>query len=189
MKNFSGFFLFFAALSLLSFIACSTHSTTTTGNAVSETKKTELLKFQNEAYGFSFFYPSGWRESRADLPQRWAIVDNGRGTIIFLVSKARSNDILTLGRSQAVRDIYESKTIANLTTAKLKEVVQMVRADKFNNRSWYTYGLSFPSKGLTSLVSGTLCGQNEVMVILVSDLASFEEKKNTYMNLLNSFEC
>ena len=65
----------------------------------------------------------------------------------------------------------------------------MVKIDSFNGRNWFTYGINFSSKNLNSLVSGALCGDNEVIFVLVSDFSTFDKNKNEYTNILNTFNC
>ena len=148
-----------------------------------------MLNFQNQKYNFSFSYPSGWEEVNRDLPEKWAILDKDKNTILFIVNKASGKDLRSLGMSQAVRDIYPSKKLAELTKDDLKNILQVFRLDSFNNRSWYTYGIKFSDKNVESLIAGTLCGENEVMVVLVSDYKSFDKNKETYKNILNMFKC
>ena len=148
-----------------------------------------MLKFNSTYYGFSFEYPNDWSENRKDLPSRWAIVKNNQTTILYMVNKALRDDLLTLGRSQAFRDIFGDQ---NVTKIKVKEIVaveKMVRIDKFENNSWYTYGINFQGKGIDSLVSGTLCKGNEIIFVLVSPTETLELNRETYKSIIGSFSC
>ena len=145
--------------------------------------------FKSEKYGFSFSYPQKWEEISKDLPDRWALLDKNKNPILFLVSRAQSKDLIVLGRSQALRDLYPNNTISDLKQDKLKEVIEIVKLESFGNQTWYTYGIRFPGKNVNSLVSGTLCGDNEIVLVLVSDPLYFDENQGVYKRMLSTFEC
>ena len=147
------------------------------------------LQFKSDKYGFLFSFPTGWEEVNRDLPDRWALLDKGKNTILFIVNKAQSNDLLALGRSQAVKDLYDDDKISDLKESDLKKVIEIVKLGSFNNKTWYTYGIKFADKNVDSLVSGTLCEDNEVIFVLVSDYLSFDKNKDLYIKMLNTFEC
>jgi len=148
-----------------------------------------VLQFKSEAYGFSFSYPDKWEEVSRDLPDKWALLDKNRNTILFLVNKAQKNDLLALGRLQALRDVYNEDKIPDLSEAELQKTFEIVKLEYFNNREWYTYGIKFSDKDVNSLVSGTLCQGNEIVFVLVSDYLSFDKNKATYTNMISTFEC
>lgn len=147
------------------------------------------LQFKSDKYGFSFSYPQGFEEIRRDLPDRWALLDKDKNTILFIVNKAQLKDLLALGRSQAVKDLYNDDKISNLKETDLKKVIEIVKLGSFNNKTWYTYGIKFADKNVDSFVSGTLCEDNEVIFVLVSDYLSFDKNKDLYIKMLNTFEC
>ena len=149
----------------------------------------KLNKFESKEYGFSFSYPSGWNVVDRDLPQRWALVDESKNTILFIVNEASTNDLLSLGRLQALSDMYPDETMESIEEEKLNQVFALVRLEKFNGKEWYTYGLKFFDKEIDSLISGTVCGNNHVLLVLVSGSEQIEQNREIYLNMLNSFEC
>ena len=153
------------------------------------TVKTEVLHFKNEKYGFSFSYPSGFEEVTKDLPDRWALLDKNKNTILFIVNKARTRNLLSLGRSQALRDLYDDNKISDIKQDAAKKIFETVKLDTFNNRTWYTYGIKFSDKNVDSLVSGTLFKDNEIMLVIVNDFLSFDKNKEAYTKMLSTFEC
>lgn len=154
-----------------------------------EIENSTNIQFKSEKYGFSFSYPRGWEEVTKDLPERWALLDKNKNTILFLVNRVKSKDLLMLGRTQALKDSYPDIDISDLKQDKIKEVIETVKLDSFNDQSWYTYGIKFSDKNIDSLVSGTLCGDNEIMLVLVSDYLFFDKNKNIYTKMLSTFEC
>lgn len=147
------------------------------------------LAFKSDKYGFSFNYPSGWRESNADLPDRWALLGKDNSTILLLVSKPRSSDLVTLGRSQAIRDLYDKEKMSSLKEEDIKKVFEIVKIENFNGIQWYSYGMKFSDKNIDSLVSGTICKGNEIMMVVVSTPKSFDMNREIYMGMLGSFKC
>ena len=152
-------------------------------------EKNDILYFKSEKYGFSFSYPPEWEEVNRDLPDRWALVDKDKNTILFLVNSPKTGDLLTLGRSQALRDLYNEDKISDLKQDDMKKIFEIVKLESFNNRTWYTYGVKFSEKNVDSLVSGTLCGNNEIMLVMVSNFLSFDDNKEAYTKILNTFKC
>ena len=65
----------------------------------------------------------------------------------------------------------------------------MVKLAAFNDATWYTYAINFSDKNVNSIVSGTLCNDNEINLVLVSDFGTFDKSKVIYSDMLNSFEC
>ncbi|MEK6946651.1 MAG: hypothetical protein AABX32_03505 [Nanoarchaeota archaeon] len=172
------------ALFLITLIAgCGNKPTDDTGSI------SQKLIFRSENYGFSFEYPSGMEEITKDLPDRWALLDNRKNTILFMVSKPKVKDTLAAGRLQALRDFYNDDNISNLKEEDVKKVFSVVKLENFNNETWYTYGINFNDKNADSLVSGILCDDNEIILVVVSESSHFEQNKLTYINLLNSFKC
>ena len=151
--------------------------------------KTDFLQFASKKYDFSFSYPYGWGEITRDLPDKWALMDKNKNTILFIVNRAQGNDLLALGRSQALRDLYNENNISNLKRDDVKKIFEIVKLEYFNNQSWYTYGIKFSDKNVNSLVSGTLCEDNEITLVLVNDFLSFDKNKEAYSKILNTFEC
>ena len=154
---------------------------------------TSYLYFKNEKYGFSFSYPSEWEEIKRDLPDKWAILDKDKNTILFIVNnETQTNNILVLGRLQAIRDMYPDAAVQdlkNLSSDKLQKIKDSVSIGSFNNITWYSYGIMFSEKNVNSMISGTICRNNEIMLVLVSDIQSFEKNKEVYTKVLNSFNC
>jgi hypothetical protein len=147
-------------------------------------------QFINEEYGVSFSYPSDWKESKEGMPDKWAIVNDKKDTIIFVAGPAKSQDLLVLGRSLALKDLYgENIDPAAIKKEDLLSIAQIVRLDSLNNRTWYNYGIKFQDKGVDSFISGTICNESEITMVLVSN--SFDEVKNqeTYKKMLETFKC
>ncbi len=146
--------------------------------------------FKSEAYGFSFEYPSNWIENKEGLPGRWAIVDEKKNTILFIVAPAKSDDLLVLGRSMALKDVYgENIDASTIKKEDLIDIIQIVKLDSANNMTWYNYGMKFKDKNIDSFISGTICDKNEVTLVLVSGSAYNIQNQETYKKLLNTFKC
>src|SRR3989338_5456176 len=128
-----------------------------TGQESNEIREDQTwVDFKSEKYSFSFSFPGSWNEITGDLPDRWAIVNNG-DTILFTVNKAQIEDLLVLGKIQALRDIYPEAAGNKIKQEKVDEVNNMVKLAVFNNKTWYTYAIKFQDKDVDSIVSGTLC--------------------------------
>jgi len=170
----------FLLLAIITIIGCA---------KTSEIKQASDIQFKSE-YGFSFSYPSSWVENKEGLPDRWAIVDEKKSTILFIAAPARSDDLLVLGRSMALKDIYgENVNASGIKKEDLIDIVQIVKLDSLNNRTWYNYGIKFKGKNIDSFISGTICNNNEVTLVLVSDSAYDLQNQETYKKLLSTFEC
>ena len=177
-------FVVFVTIALILALGCKKEQTFNT-----EISENDYFQFKSDKYGFSFSFPKGWEEVNRDLPDRWALLDKDKTTILFIVNKPQSKDLLASGRSQAVKDLYNDDKISDLKETDLKKVIEIVKLESFNNKTWYTYGIKFADKNVDSLVSGTLCEDNEVMFVLVSDYLSFDKNKDLYIKMLNTFEC
>ena len=146
------------------------------------------VNFKNERYGFSFSFPQSWTEVTKDLPDKWAILDN-EDTIIFTVNKADSDNLMVLGKIQAIRDLYPNNNTKKIEQEKVDEVNKIVNLKLFNNKNWYTYAIEFSGKNVNSIVSGTLCGEYEINLVMVSSFDSYEKNKIVYGGVLDSFKC
>ena len=138
-------------------------------------------------YGLSFKYPDSWAPSDRDLPDRWSARDNKNNTLIMLISNANGKDLQTLGKEQVVQDLFP--TPESVTPERIKQAHGILHMQPFGKQSWFTYGVKFSEKGVNSLVSGTLCGNNEILMVLVSDLETFEFNKKKYIDVRTSFKC
>ena len=65
----------------------------------------------------------------------------------------------------------------------------MVKLASFNGKTWYTYAIKFSDKNVDSIVSGTLCDDNEINLVMVSSFDSYEKNKIIYSDMLTSFKC
>jgi hypothetical protein len=148
----------------------------------------DLADFKSEKYGFSFSFPGNWEEVTKDLPDRWAIVNN-KDTILFTVNKAQIKNLLALGKIQAIRDLYSEASTDKIEQEKVDEVNKMVKLATFNNKTWYTYAIKFSDKNVDSIVSGTLCNDNEINLVMVSSFDTYEKNEIIYSEMLNSFIC
>lgn len=184
MKLFKLGFVAFAGIMLILVFGCKKEQAVNTGIL-----EMDYPKFQSGKYGFSFSFPAGWEEVNRDLPDRWALLDKEKNTILFIVNKAKSKDLLALGRSQAAKDLYSDDHITDLKKADLNNIIEIVKLGSFNNKTWYTYGVKFADKNVDSLVSGTLCGDNEITLVLVSGFLSFDKNKESYAKILSTFKC
>ncbi len=144
--------------------------------------------FKNEKYGFSFSYAPGWDEVTRDLPDKWAIIDENKNTLLFVVNAPKTSNVLELGQIRALSDFFNDEQISKLTKEEIGQVVGIVQLEKFNERSWYTYGIKSNKYLSNSLVSGTICGQYDVMVVLTGTSIN-ESSKDAYLKILNSFAC
>ncbi|MBU1870544.1 hypothetical protein KKF17_00225, partial [Patescibacteria group bacterium] len=147
-----------------------------------------LDNFKSKEFGFSFSFPSSWNEVARDLPERWAIINN-EDTILFTVNKAQIKNLAAMGKIQALRDLYPETSDNKIEQEKIDEVNSMVKLASFNNKTWYTYAIKFPDKNVNSIVSGTLCGDNKINLVMVSSFDTFDENEIAYSSMLNSFEC
>jgi len=147
----------------------------------------EVKSFDSKQFGFTFQYPLDWSERIQDLPNNWAI-SRGQDTIIFMVRGSDKIDLLELGKRQAMSD-----TIGNSSAVVSKEVAEqvygMVTLTNFNDQQWYTYAIEFKGESVDSIISGTLCGSHEILMVLVSSIATYDQNKETYTKLLESFTC
>ncbi|HLG23421.1 MAG TPA: hypothetical protein VI564_00660 [Candidatus Nanoarchaeia archaeon] len=152
-------------------------------------KKPEILHFQSGKYGFSFDYPSEFEEVTRDLPDKWALIDGNKNTMLFVVNKAEIKDIRSLAMSQALRDLHNGSGISQLKKEDIEQVMQNVKFTSFNNNTWYTYGMKFSDKDVESLISGILCGDEEIVFVLVNDAVTFDIRQQIYSKMLESFKC
>jgi hypothetical protein len=155
---------------------------------LNKVKNRNLIDFKNKKYAFSFSFPADWDEVTKDLPDRWAIMNKNKDTILFTVNKAQFKNLLTLGKIQALRDLYPGNA-NKIEQEKVDEINKMVKLATFNDKTWYTYAIKFSDKKVDSIISGTLCGENEINFVLVSSFNSFEKNKIIYSDMLNSFKC
>lgn len=145
--------------------------------------------FTSDTFSFSFEYPSNWVERSEDLPNNWAILDETKNTILFTVNKAQYDNVALLGRIQALRDYHPGKDGDSLAQEDVDIINQVVKQQTFNGESWYTYAIDFTQKQVTTIVSGMVCGGNEVTVVLVTQKEFFENNQEVYIGLLETFSC
>ena len=122
------------------------------------------------------------------MPDRWAIVNN-KDIILFTVNKANIKNLLALGKIQAIRDLYPEAADSKIEQEKVDDVNKMVRLTNLNNKTWYTYAIKFSDKNVDSIVSGTLCGDNEIDLVMVSSFDSYGKNEAIYSEMLASFKC
>lgn len=149
----------------------------------------EQIAFTNDEFSFAFEYPSNWVERSQELPNNWAILDEEKNTILFTVNEAKYDSVALLGRVQALRDYHPGKEGDALTQEDLDVVNNVVKIQEFKGVPWYTYAIDFSQKGVTSIVSGVICGDNEVTIVLVTAKEFFERNQEVYVGMLNSFSC
>ena len=146
--------------------------------------KTEgnFINYESKEHGFSFLYPDSFKEADKEK-DRFAFIDKDKDVILFIINKnPLTNDLLTLGKEQAYKDFSTQLT----SKENIEKQVKIMRAEK---RSWYTYAIDFPEKNVKSIVSGTLCGEKEIVVVLVTKNNDYEENKEYYLEMLRSFKC
>jgi hypothetical protein len=152
-------------------------------------KNKNLVNFNNEKYGFSFSFPSDWDEATKDLPDRWAIMNKNKDIILFTVNKAQFKNLLALGKIQALRDLYPNEKANKIEQNDIDKINSIVKLRSFNNKTWYTYAIKFSDGGVNSIISGTLCDDNEINLVMVSNPNSFKINTLIYTDMLNSFKC
>jgi hypothetical protein len=162
-------------------------SSCATDNVVKGEKKDGI--FASPDYSFSFSYPMGWNEVAKDLPNKWAIVDQNSDAILFTVNPAQVRDLGLLGNFQAIRDVYQVENYTGLSPEKMDAISKIVKLRKFNNQEFYTYAIDFKDKGIQSFVSGTICADREVTIVLVTKIETSSVKSQMYTDLLDSFVC
>ncbi len=147
-----------------------------------EVAEEEAFKSYKSSYGFSFVYPTTFREADKSN-NRIAFLDKYNNAILFIVNEnVSSSDIMELGRGQAYSDFSDQQISAD-------EIYKNVKSMKINGVEWFTYAMNFYNKELRSIVSGRLCGNKEVIVVLVTSYDSYEENRDSYVGILRSFEC
>ena len=151
--------------------------------------KPRFLQFINEKYGFSFFYPSEWTETTRDLPDKWALVDSKKNTILFIVNTPIITNLSILGQIHALEDIFPKNVNPRVIQEEANKIGNIVKLVSYNNLTLYTYAIKFSDKNVNSIVAGTLCNDKEIMLVLVAETESFEEKKKVYSNILETFKC
>jgi hypothetical protein len=181
MRLLAGFMLFIAFL----FLAGCGEQQKHIEEGIEESK--DMLSFKSADYGFSFLFPATWKEVKEGLPRKWAIVNENKDIIIFTVNDAPLNDLLALGKIQALRDLQPKGGMVG--QGEIDSVNKVVRLISLNSKNWYTYAMQFSDKNVSSIVSGTLCSDKEVNLVLVSNIDSFDLNKGIYIDILNSFEC
>ncbi len=157
------------------------------GTESSSEKKTGI--FTSPEYSFSFSYPPEWKEIAQDLPNKWAIVDANSDAILFTVNNAQVQNLALLGNFQAIRDLYQVENYTGLSPDKMDAISKIVKLETFGQQEYYTYAIDFKDKGIQSIVSGTLCDQKEITVVLVSRIETATIKTQMYTDLLTSFTC
>jgi len=145
--------------------------------------------FKNEKYGFSFKYPAEWEEVTRDLPDKWAILDKDKNTILFTVAESRQKNLTILGRYYALKDLYDENQVIRLSVADLEKIYRIVKINEFSGKEWYTYGIKFSEKNVDSLISGTVCNETEITLVVISNPEKYESYKILYEDMLNSFSC
>jgi hypothetical protein len=157
------------------------------GEVITKDDKTGI--FTSSEYSFSFSYPPEWNEITKDLPGKWAIVDANSDAILFTVNNVQVQNLALLGNFQAIRDVYQVENYTGLSPEKMDAISKIVKLQKFGENEFYTYAVDFKDKGVQSIVSGTLCGQKEVTIVLVSREDTAMVKSQVYTDLLESFAC
>jgi len=145
--------------------------------------------FKNEKYGFSFKYPAEWEEVTRDLPDKWAILDKDKNTILFTVAESRQKNLTILGRYYALKDLYDENQVIRLSVSDLEKIYRIVKINEFSGKDWYTYGIKFSEKNVDSLISGTVCNETEITLVVISNPEKYESYKILYEDMLKSFSC
>ena len=148
----------------------------------SEVNKIPAVLYKNTEYNYAFFYPQNWNVTKDIDPRKWAITDKSNNAIVMIVKQNISFDLVQLGQVEAKND-YLPNVISD------NEVANIVKIMKSDHAQFFTYALRFDQKGLDTIVSGTVCNGNEIEFILVANNDDFEQKKFTYLQLVNSFNC
>jgi len=143
--------------------------------------------FLSEEHGFSFSYPNGWDEVTQDLPNNWAVL-KGENALIFTVEDAKVSNIAALGKIRALEDVYPANT-DTFEQEKIDRINEIVNPISFNGQEWYTYAIQFSDKEAKSIVSGTLCEDKEITLVMISDFDSYELIKESYTGMLDTFSC
>ena len=157
--------------------------------ANSPANNNNMKKFKNGKYGFSFQYPAEWEEVTRDLPDKWAILDSEKNTIIFTIAPSQQKNLTVLGRYYALRDLYDQSQVVRLSVQDLEKIYRIVKINNFNGKEWYTYGIKFSEKNVDSLISGTICNETEITMVMVSNPVKYDANKAIYEDMLNSFSC
>jgi hypothetical protein len=140
-----------------------------------------LEEYKNDEYGFSFMRPAAFKEASHET-DRFALLDKEKNAILFITNtQPISKDILTLGETQAASDLP-----GDLEESDISKQVSIMN---IHQRNWFTYAIDFPGEDIKSIVSGTLCNNNEVIVVLVTKNQFYEENQRQYLAILSTFEC
>ncbi|MBS3130863.1 hypothetical protein J4212_00365 [Candidatus Woesearchaeota archaeon] len=148
-----------------------------------ENEGSEAGAFKSEEYGFTFSYPADWEQITKDLPNNWAIRKSDN-LVIFTVNPTNGKPLNELGVEQALSDFSGS----NEGTSE-DEAAKSVGVRKFGQEEWYTYAIKFAGEGIDSFVSGTVCGDSHIVVVLVTSPEAEPANLAMYTSMLNSFKC
>lgn len=166
--GFKNFLILFLIIPIILFNGC---------NGDEPLKDSGMKSFQNKEHGFSFYFPDSWEEVNNDLPDRWAIKKN-QDTVIFTVNNAEGKTLSGLAKEQLKRDMPEDP-----------DYEDQLNIMTFKEKEWYTYAINYQDQGVNTIVSGTICNDKEINMVLVSNIASFEENRIIYSFMLESFRC
>jgi hypothetical protein len=154
-----------------------------TGNVVVDMNGSNISAYENPAFGFSVEYPSFWNGSSPKLQDRWGIYDEKKNAILFIgTPNVYGNTLEDLGIAQMEQDLLPAMESKD----KLRDLLRIIDV---NNRSWYTYAIEYKDRAMESIVSGTLCGGNEVNIVMVSSNEDFNTTKDIYVGIMSSFAC
>ncbi len=144
--------------------------------------KMDLATYESEKYGISFSYPSSF-ERVEEGPNNFALLDKDKNAILIIVEENPSTqNLVDLGKDEAYKDMFPKITDR-------ENIYEHVKIMAINKREWYNYAIDFPSEDTKSIISGTLCGKNQVSIVLVTKNDAYEKNELIYTIILNSFKC
>lgn len=139
--------------------------------------------YQNDFLGFKVLYPASWNDSATKEQDKFGISDDKRNAILFMGQKISVNKTLDqMGILQLKQD-YELK---NVTDSQAEKYMQKLRGE---NITWYTYAIGYKNNDVESIVSGTICKDKHITIVLVSNSESYNITKQIYTRVLQSFKC
>ena len=145
-------------------------------------EKKDFVSYENKEYGISFLYPSAFQKTQEE-PTRFALLDKDKNAIILIIEDNPSTlDILELGRDEAYKDMGQG-------VAEKKEIDKHVKIMQINQISWYNYAIDFPNEEVKSIISGTLCNNKQVSIVLATKNNAYEKNQQYYEAILQSFKC
>lgn len=143
----------------------------------------QMTEFRNSEFKFQLAYPSQWEENRDSLPDKWAIMNSEKDVILVIAEKNKDNKTL---EEIAIIDSISDLNINQDNLDLLNKAVKIIR---INDKEWFNYAVDYNSKQLKAIISGTLCKDSKIIIVLVSNNSQIDKNKKIYQEVITSFTC